>query len=395
VTAAVSGRSARRDTDPVVAPPPGNPRFPLIDGLRALAALSILVFHAAFFGGLLDDGWWGDVLGRLEMGVAVFFVISGFLLYRPYFAAHYAGRDGPAIKDFMRRRVLRIVPAYWLALTLLAIYPGLPGLFGDRWWVFYGFGQIYSFETFSQGISQAWSLCVEATFYVALPFYALALRHAGRRLGRRGRLRLELAVLALLTVACLALRVAVLGEGPSLLPYTLPGLFDWFAAGMALAVLSVWLAERGDEPRWVRLLGEHPGALWLGALALLLVLAAVVPAPSVSVPYSELEFHAINVLSPLIGVLLILPAVIGDRGRGGVRRFLALPVVAWLGLVSYGIYLWQTGALTWLIGRGADGFVPLLLLGFVLTVACAAASYYVVERPILRFKDPRRKRRAG
>lgn len=395
MSAVAAGAARAGDAvEPVVAPPPGNPRFPRVDGLRAIAALSVLGFHAAFFAGAFGNAWWGDLAGRLEIGVAIFFAISGFLLYRPYFAAHHRGDGGPLAGAFYRRRVLRIVPAYWLALTLLAIYPGLDGVFGPDWWVFYGFGQVYSQETFAQGIPQAWTLCVEVSFYLALPLYALALRRLGRGLGPDGRVRLELAVLALLSAACLGLRIAVIGEGPSVLPYTLLGLFDWFAAGMALAVGSVWLTARDAPPGWVAAIGRHPGACWAGALAVFVLLAVAVPAPSTSTPYGELSFHALNVISPIVALLLMLPAVVEGDGGGAVRRFLALPVVAWLGIVSYGIYLWQAEALEWLVARGTGSFPALLALGGAITVLCAAASYYVVERPLLRFKDGRR-RRAG
>ena len=381
--------------EPVVAPPPGNPRFPLVDGLRAMAALSVLLFHAAFFSGGFDSAWWGDVAGRFEIGVAVFFAISGFLLYRPYFAAHYAERPPPRARDFLRRRVLRIVPAYWVALTVLAIYPGLPGMFGDDWWVFYGFGQIYSQATFGDGIPQAWTLCVEVSFYLMLPAYAFAVRQAGRRLGRTGRLTLELTVLAVLSAACLVFRVAIIGTGPSVLPFTLLGLFDWFAAGMALAIASVWLSQRERPPGWAVGIGRRPGVCWTLALAVFLLLVAVVPAPSTQVPQSELVFHAINVLSPVVAVLLTLPAIVGDRAGGAVRRFLALPFMAWLGLVSYGLYLWQADLLNWFAARGVEGFLPLLAIGAAATVAAAALSFYFVERPLLRFKDVRWWRRAG
>ncbi len=392
---------AEAAVDPAVAPPPGNPRFPLFDGLRALAALSVLGFHAAFFAGAFGNAWWGDVAGRLEIGVAVFFAISGFLLYRPYVAAHLHGGASPGAAAFLRRRVLRIVPAYWLALTLLAIYPGLPGVFGSDWWVFYGFGQIYSQETFAQGIPQAWTLCVEVTFYLSLPLYALAVRGLARGRGERGRVAVELALLALLSAACLVLRVVVIGAGPSVLPYTLLGLFDWFAAGMALAVLSAWQGGRAQPAPWAAAIGDRATLCWLGALAVFALLAATIPAPSVATPYGELAFHALNVLSPVVAVLLLLPAVFGgaaasgaapatDGPDGAVRRFLALPAVAWLGVVSYGIYLWQADLLAWLAGRGVEAFVPLLAVGCAAVVATAAASHYAVERPLLRLKDRRR-----
>jgi peptidoglycan/LPS O-acetylase OafA/YrhL len=111
--------------------------------------------------------------------------------------------------------------------------------------------------------------------------------------------------------------------------------------------------------------------------------------------------HAINVVSAFVGGLLLLPAVVGQREGGGVRRFLAHPVMAWLGLISYAIYLWQTSILQELNAVGALDVLPvgdfflLAPLALVLTTAVAAVSYYVVERPILRFKDARRGQGAG
>jgi peptidoglycan/LPS O-acetylase OafA/YrhL len=401
VTAVSQAPSSGPGPEPVVAPPPGNPRFPLVDGLRAIAAISVLVFHAAFHSGAMRDAWWGEIAGRFEIGVAVFFVISGFLLYRPFCAARFEGREAPAVGAFYRRRVLRIVPAYWLALTVLAVYPGLSGVFSGDWWVYYGFGQIYSQQTFAQGIPQAWTLCVEATFYLALPLYALAIGRLGARSDRGRRLRLELGVLAALTSVCLAVRIAVLGPDAGLLSYSLIGLFDWFAAGMALAVASVWLASRDEQPGWARRVAARPGACWAGALGVFLVLALTVPVPSTTVPYSQIEYHLVNVLSPVVGVLAMLPAVVGLEGGGAVRRFLSLRVVGWLGLVSYGIYLWHTEVIVWLVEHGLLDSLPwlttplLALIALAVTCAIAATSYYAVERPLARLKDSRRARRAG
>ena len=187
--------------EPAVAPPPGNPRFPLIDSLRALAALSVLVYHTGYASLASFVAWYGPVVGHLDVGVPLFFAISGFLLYRPFFAARYRGAERPRTRDYMRRRVLRIVPAYWLALTVLAIYPGLTGVFGSDWWRYYGFLQIYSLDTILGGLPQTWSLAVEASFYLALPFYAIAIGRICRGRDRRATVAIELAALALLALA--------------------------------------------------------------------------------------------------------------------------------------------------------------------------------------------------
>ena len=152
---------------PALAPPPGNPRFPLFDGLRAIAALGVLTFHSFELSGKLGLGLSGRFAEVAVNGVLLFFVISGFLLYRPYVAAHSHGHGGPSRARYARRRALRIVPAYWTVLTLLAIYPGIRGVFSGDWWRYYGFLQLYSGRTLGGGIQVAWTLSVEVSFYVA------------------------------------------------------------------------------------------------------------------------------------------------------------------------------------------------------------------------------------
>ncbi|HYI80543.1 MAG TPA: acyltransferase [Thermoleophilaceae bacterium] len=386
------------DVDPVVAPPPGNPRFPHVDSLRAIAALSILVYHTAYSSGV-TGAWYGRALGRLEIGVALFFAISGFLLYRPFFAAHHAGAPRIRTRDYLRRRVLRIVPAYWLALTVLAIYPGLLGVFTGDWWIYYGFGQIYQLDTFVNGIPQAWTLCVEVTFYLALPFYALAMRALCRGRSRRTVVTIELSLLALLALGSLVFRTLAIANGPTVAFAWLPGMFGWFAPGMALAVISVVLQER--ERPWAPMaaVARHPGLVWLAAGVAFAVLALTVSAPlPTGTIYTEGESFRTYVLSALVAILVLLPAVAEAERGGWPRRFLMLPWLAWLGLISYGIFLWHHTLMSWLIGHDVmervpgSGFVVLTALTLVLTVTCAAGSYYVVERPILRFKDSRRRR---
>jgi peptidoglycan/LPS O-acetylase OafA/YrhL len=139
---------------PAVAPPPGNPRFPLFDSLRAIAVLAVLTFHVCLVSGALSRRVAGDAAAVLgAQGPILFFAISGFLLYRPWIAS------APSVARYARRRALRILPAYWLALTLLAIYPGV--VLGDDWWRYYLFLQLYSADTVSGGIPVAWTLCVE------------------------------------------------------------------------------------------------------------------------------------------------------------------------------------------------------------------------------------------
>ena len=130
-----------------VTPPPGNPRFPLFEGMRAIAALAILVSHVTAVTGYNFTGTFGRYTSRMTIGVALFFVISGFLLYRPFVAARFDLAPPIRIRDYLRRRALRVVPAYWLALTVLAATVGLVGVFSSSWWTYYFFLQNYNNAT--------------------------------------------------------------------------------------------------------------------------------------------------------------------------------------------------------------------------------------------------------
>src|SRR3954454_5704082 len=118
--------------------------------MRAIAALSVFFFHAVGFyaRGSTQGNVIGPYVARLDVGVTIFFLLSGFLLYRPFVKTRREGRRPPALIPYAWRRTLRIVPAYWVALTVAALVLGLPGvltLTGVP--VFYGFLQVYDPDT--------------------------------------------------------------------------------------------------------------------------------------------------------------------------------------------------------------------------------------------------------
>src|SRR3954447_4142642 len=126
-------RAAHAGVPDAVAPPPRHPRFPLIDGTRAIAVLAVVVVHSAVAGEATGSSLSGRLLAHLNVGVAIFFVISGFLLYRPFIAHRSGGARAPAVGEYGKRRALRIFPAYWLALLVLTVLPGLTGVYGGHW----------------------------------------------------------------------------------------------------------------------------------------------------------------------------------------------------------------------------------------------------------------------
>ncbi len=104
-------------------PDVGDARFPCFDGLRALAALAVFAFHSSGItfgeGNLYAPHWVLNWLSQLGLfGVSTFFVISGFLLYRPFAKATLSGQPAPRWLPFWKRRFFRIFPAYWVALAV-------------------------------------------------------------------------------------------------------------------------------------------------------------------------------------------------------------------------------------------------------------------------------------
>src|SRR3954468_24014324 len=114
-------------------PPRSHQRFPLFDPLRAFAAISILFVHVAIFTDGFGDSWHGRIVSHLDIGVPFFFLLSAFLLYRPFVAARREGRDRPAFSGYAKRRFLRIAPACWAVLLISGVVPGMAGIYSGNW----------------------------------------------------------------------------------------------------------------------------------------------------------------------------------------------------------------------------------------------------------------------
>jgi peptidoglycan/LPS O-acetylase OafA/YrhL len=355
-------------------------RLPLLDSVRALAALSVLAGHALFTGGATDtDTALAPFAARLDVGVTIFFLLSGFLLYRPFVSARLNDERAPGALAYAWRRALRILPAYWLALAVSAAVLGLAhGV------VYFGLLQTYTGEAIG-GLPQAWTLCVEVAFYAFLPVWALAVR----RLAPAG-VRGEVIALGLLAAASILYKVAIVAgaadpayaNGARALLF-LPAFLDQFALGMALAVLSA----SG------RSFGRGAGLAWLGAVAAFLVVSLGIGLDGVGgfyEPMSGGQVIARHVLYAAVALGILLPAAFGVGGL--VRRLLATRTLTYLGLVSYGIFLWHVPVLQGADRIGLADAVPLHpyvvygLAGLGGAVVLASLSFHLVERPLLKLK---------
>jgi peptidoglycan/LPS O-acetylase OafA/YrhL len=377
-----------------------NRRFPLGDPLRAVAMLGVVACHSS--PAAIGRFWWGGLAWNGQVGVDVFFALSGFLLYRPYLAARVTGRPEPRTRPYLRHRALRILPAYWVALTVLAIWPGLPGVFTGDWWRYYGLLQIYPLGHPGQGLGVAWTLCVEVSFYAALPLYAALLSRLAPT-SRRSWLSRELLVLAALSLASAAVRYGIFFERfPGWVGTAIVGQFDYFAIGMVVALASCLDERSARVNRLIRLVDRLPGVFFAGAAFLFVAMWRIAPRPDptvpilhlVGAPISYVHEEANHWLIAAMTLMLLAPVVFGDSRRGLSRRVLGARPLIWLGSISYGVYLWHdplltswiapaVGARRWLWIGGTP--VPEL---FILTLAVVAPiawlSYRVIERPLLR-----------
>jgi peptidoglycan/LPS O-acetylase OafA/YrhL len=367
-------------------------RLPLLDGVRAIAALSVLVFHAGFWSNITMTGSpAAPFLSRLDVGVSIFFVLSGFLLYRPFVRARLLGTPAPRAVAYGWRRALRILPAYWLALTVVLLVVSRPDALdpGDAV-VYYGLVQAYTDQVLG-GIAQAWTLCVEVAFYALLPLWALALRRL-----LPATVRSELLALAVLVAVATAWKLAAVlsaadaeQANASRMLIWLPAYLDQFALGMALAVLTA-----GGAPRALEWIGRRPWVAWAAAAAAFVLVSVGIglsPENRLDAPVSAAQVFARHWLYALVGVGVLLPAVAGAARGGAVRRLLGQRWLLYLGLVSYGIYLWHSAAMERAVGAvGRDGswaaFAAYVAVGFAVAVVVATLSWRVVERPALRLK---------
>jgi peptidoglycan/LPS O-acetylase OafA/YrhL len=380
---------------------PGRVDFSCLDAFRAFAATGVVATHAAFQTGRSVYGPFSAALARLDVGVAVFFVISGFLLFHPYAWAAASGTPAPSLRGYLWRRGLRILPAYWLAVAAcLLLIPANRAIAGPADWAGYAtLTQIYRYGWPRLGLTQTWSLCTEVAFYLALPLLAGAVLGRGSAFGRApwsGRRALgRLAVLPVVAVGW-AVVVGAVGTRSGLVGNWLPGFLDWFAVGMALAVVSVHLQTRSPaaDSRWrvAEQLGTAPVTCWAVALGLFALASTPLAGPrAFEAPPDVWAVVLKNLLYAGTAAFLLLPAIFG-AGPGTLRRrVLASRPARWLGRISYGIFLWHLLVLqgvTAVLGR--PPFTGSWLQVFALTwlggVAVATVSYYLVERPALRLK---------
>lgn len=370
-----------------------NDHFRVLTGLRGCAALWVFAYHAWHLGGMPALEW--HVLGvAIDLtppvalggaGVTVFFVLSGFLLALPFARWQAGERARPAYGPYLKRRIARVFPAYYVQLALLLLLAPLgTGLAempdAGRLWR-HALMLFVPPPLGTQPINGVWwTLPIEFSFYLLLPFLAWLL--PARRwwwllvgsllcmwLWRRG-------VVTVFSDQPLPLRVSA--------SYQLAGSFDMFGLGMLAAVAHVhWTRVPMALRAWL----ATPWAAFVGLGALI--------AASYWLAYNRPSYWADNPIfylwTPLLSVGTVILVLAGLHGNRMIERLFANGAVVFSGVVSYSVYLWHLpvlhwlGAQPWLPAGGNWRFVALSLAAVPLTFFVSALSYALVERPAMRW----------
>jgi len=337
-----------------------------LDGVRALAVAGVVIYHVG-----------ADWLPGGFLGVDLFFVLSGFLI-TGILLGQVDRSGGIAFAQFFTRRARRLLPALYLMLIAVcgwALFVAAPEEIGDLRgaalaalfyvanWFFILTGQSYFADM--QGpspVEHTWSLAIEEQYYLVWPVLLLP---SVRKLSPR----LIAAVLAVLILVSVALMAWTYDAGDPSVAY-----FGTFTRIHELLVgaLLAWLVHRG-----ITLPIAWWWTGWITLIGVLVMMATVSD-------LSPLYYRGGSLIFSALVAWLLLSLASPSNGLGPGRVFSLAPLV-WIGLISYGIYLWHWPLILWLtpVRTGLDG-PALAVLRIAVTVAVAAASYYVVERPIRR-----------
>jgi peptidoglycan/LPS O-acetylase OafA/YrhL len=332
---------------------------PALDGLRAIAVSAVIAFHYFHHRVPITGGW---------LGVDLFFLLSGFLITRLMMEEwDSTGRMG--LRAFYRRRLARLLPALFVLLGVLTLLVLVFAPFGPRLYdmksilaaLFYGENWLWAFGNVVGIAVVTWSLSLEEQFYVV---WALLFIAGHRYLGRR-RLKLALIFTLVALFVNSSLRAGTVLHSSAL--YALPD-----GQGMMYLVSGCLLAlylplDRIDAWRWVK-----PAA----AAALLLL------SPIVATFYEDRPSYYRGVILLVIAAMSLFLLAALQTGR--VATILSRGLLAYIGRLSYGLYLWHDAVLftvAYVLHQGLYA-VPVVAISAVLSLAIAAASYRFVETPL-------------
>lgn len=339
-------------------------RIPCLDGLRALSIALVFIEHSIVSSGHLPAGHWRAVVGHLGgIGVDVFFAISGFLI--TLLLLRESRRTGTiSLKGFYIRRFLRLMPAAIAFLTVVFVLfmMGTIPMSGRNW--LHVMTYTVNFDPHPRWeVGHLWSLSIEEQFYFLWPLTLLLLG--------AGRARV-LAVVWLL--AAPVVRFVMLRMHPHDM-----GRFDtWTHIRVDCIAAGCLLALVAGDPSFRRLTRTTPAvAMTLIAMAVVGLFVNVLIGDRIAL-WGVTVGHSVRAAC----IVTLIWLSINHFGSRWGRVLDSRPFVA-VGILSYSLYLWQQIFLV----PNAHQWVRTLPWAVIAAVACATASYLLIERPFLKLKD--------
>lgn len=367
--------------------------FPQLDGYRAIAALLVVTTHVSFSTGYVLSQPFGSVFARFDIGVAIFFLLSGFLLYRPWAKRGLRNTAILTTPQYFRRRFWRIMPAYWVLLVVAILFlPTVsPTVSQIAEHVF--FVQIYVPGQQLPGLTQVWSLAVEVAFYLALPVIGwLATRRRGDLVTSTRRQVAVIGACWFIGIVFTIIRTIGPLSGQLAVGYWLTSYLDWFAVGMFVAFAQVRLQLADPPVLLLRLqtLAKDTLTCLLAAAGLFVIACTPIAGTYTLLGGDNFGDLMRHLLYPLIAVLFLLPGFLHSESNDAWARFLRHPGMQFLGLISYGIFLWHLfvrDMIAYYLGINdfSGGIAWLLPLTVAVTILIAWISWLVVERPLIRY----------
>lgn len=369
-----------------------RPTFPVLDPIRAIGALAVLTTHTAFQSGdYLRNGVFGTLLARLDVGVAIFFVLSGFLLSRPFLARGALGLARQSTHVYLAHRILRIFPVYLVTVVVaLTFLPDNRGAGPLEWLSSVLMIDSYTQAQLPHGLTHMWSLAVEVAFYLVLPGLMLLVVSQRRLKATR--------ILALLIVMVgISVFWHAWGAG-ALDPYItgstgiwLPAYLTWFAVGIALATAHVKL-QAGSRSRmlvWLPSVGRLPGACWAAIAGIMLVASTSLAGPILFQVGTAGESLLKHLLYAVVGGLVVITGIWAGPSR--YTEVMSWRVLRHLGHISYSVFCIHLVVISMVMGlTGFELFrgngIQIWLLTLSMTLVIAEMLYWGVERPALKFK---------
>lgn len=334
---------------------------PSLNGLRALSIIIVFLSHTVsnkvFPGGF---------------GVRVFFLISGFLITRLMFV-EWKAMGGVSLRNFYIRRFLRLYPVV-VAFTVIVLLVFAATRPGDMNWQEPASALLYLSNYYYSALSQTdqtggvmpfaifWSLSVEEHFYLLFPIAFVALQADPRRLAW---------ACAGILIGCLVLRLGVALAQPRLLrsfAFYYETQYQLDAIGFGVLMAALCELEQGRA-----LLKRLLGPVAIG-IALLLLMAGF---------GIRNEFFRETIRYSMLSaaILVLMSNILFSPRWPSVQRVLNMPVMDWIGRLSYSIYVWHFAAHAMIV-VGTGAFWPNFPIWLGATLLLASLSYYGIERPL-------------